>query len=351
MAKRTLLIASLALVATGAAAQVVEAAGAGMMTGAPQGVTVNGSPDRYVAISPNTTPKLTLVERIDQLDGVVGRWWYLRDQYYVPAVAYDGSGGGLAADGKTLVLTRFTRAFPAKNTRFAILDTDLYLRHPRRVGQRRPRHAITYFGLHGDFSFDAISPDGSTVYLIHHYLSPKAGVSAYLANYEVRAFDLKSQRLLPEPIVDPKEPDERMAGLPITRATSPDGRWAYTLYDGNGKKPFLHALDTVAGRAVCVDLPQLKGRRNLFLLRLRVEQGGRELAVFDPPSAVGRSRPLLNLDTQSFTVHEPAPLATASSGITPWLPIGLAVGVAIVALGWRLKTGRGAVEQPPLERA
>ena len=54
---------------------------------------------------------------------------------------------------------------------------------------------------------------------------------------------------LPTPIVDKSEPDERMAGLPITRQTTADGRWAYTLYDGAGKEPFVHALDTVNGEA------------------------------------------------------------------------------------------------------
>ncbi|MDX6610364.1 MAG: hypothetical protein QOF85_2289 [Solirubrobacterales bacterium] len=349
MVKRALLVTLLALVAAGATAQIVKADGLGMMMRASQGVTVNGSPDRYVAISPNTTPKLTVVERINQSDGRVGRWWYLRGHYYVPAVAYDRSGGGLSADGRTLVLTRFTRAFPPRSTRFAILDTDLYLRHPRRAGQRRPRHAITYVDLRGEFSFDAISPDGSTIYLIHHYLSPRAG-AAYLSNYEVRAFDLKSRRLLPEPIVDPKEPDERMAGVPITRAMSPDGRWAYTLYDGNGKAPFLHALDTIAHRAVCVDLPQLKDRRNLFLLRMRVEDGGGELGVLSRTAGLGRSRPLLNIDTQTFAVHDPAPVAAASSAITPWLAIGLAALAAALALAWKLKT-RWTAERPPLEQA
>ena len=45
-----------------------------------------------------------------------------------------------------------------------------------------------------------------------------------------------------------------MRGQPLTRATSPDGRWAYTLYDGAGKEPFIHALDTSTRSARCIDL-------------------------------------------------------------------------------------------------
>ena len=51
------------------------------------------------------------------------------------------------------------------------------------------------------------------------------------SNYAVRAYDLGARRLLPEPVVDPREADEPMTGAPVTRVASADGRWAYTLYD------------------------------------------------------------------------------------------------------------------------
>ena len=62
----------------------------------------------------------------------------------------------------------------------------------------------------------------------------------------MRAYDLVRGRLLHAPVVDPRETDEKMRGNPISRALSPDGRWAYTLYDGGGGTPFVHALDTSA---------------------------------------------------------------------------------------------------------
>jgi hypothetical protein len=353
MAKRVLLIVSLALVGCGAGAGVPgsEAAGKGVGTmAAPEGVTVSGSPYRYATLSPNTVPKVTVIERIDRDGGRVGRWWYLRGHYYVPAVAYDGNGGGLSTNGRTLVLSRFSFAYPPRETRLVVLDTDLYLRHPRRPGQQRPPHAITRIDLKGDFSFDAISPDGSIVYLIHRYLSPRAG-AAYVATYEVRALDTASGRLLPEPIVDPTEPDEKMQGLPITRASSPDGRWAYTLYDGNGKEPFLHALDTVRGRAVCVDLPQLEGRHDLFMSRLRMEGGGRRLAVLSRPADLDRSRQLLSVDTKTFAVREVTPVATASSDASsPWLPIAIVAAALAAAMTWLLARRQRAAARRPLEQ-
>jgi hypothetical protein len=346
MVKRLLAIASLALACLPVAAGEAGGKGAGTIA-APAGVTSPGSPYRYIAIHPSVAGAPTLVERITLDGGRVNRWWYLRGHYYVPAVAYDGTGGGLSAEGGTLVLTRFTRTYPPRRSRFAVLDTDTYLRHPRRSGEQRPRHAVTRFSLPGFYSFDAISPDGERLYLIH-YLSSRGP-----AGYEVRAFDLPSGRLLPDPVVDPKEAGERMQGLPITRAMSPDGRWVYTLYDGNGKEPFLHALDTVGGSAVCVDLPQLRDRRNLFLLKLSIDRGGRRLAVSSDSAVQGRpqSPPLLSIDTRTFAVRRPAPVAEASSASSvPWLPIGIAAAALAAALIWLLVRRERTDGRRPLEQ-
>jgi hypothetical protein len=345
-----LAIAMLALAGLPAAA--VADGGIGTMA-APAGVTIAGSPSRYVAIQPSVpgTPPLTLIERIDVDGGKVDRWWYLRGQYYVPAVAYDGTGGGLSANGGTLVLTQLPRRYPPRQTRFAVLDTDLQLRHPRHASaHQRPRHAISRFSLPGSYSFDAISPNGETVYLIH-YLPSRGRIA-----YEVRAFDVPRGRLLPHPIVDPEEAGERMQGLPVTRAMSPDGRWAYTLYDGNGNDPFVHALDTVRGRAVCVDLPQLAGRKDLFGAGLRVDRSGRELAVLSAatfarrPLDLRHAKPLLMIDTDSFAVHAPAPAAESGGGTVPWLPIGIAAAALAAALVWIVARRERLGGQRPLEQ-
>jgi hypothetical protein len=329
MVRRLLLIATLALAACPCAAAAAGGEGLGTIA-APAGVTVSGSPYRYVAAITGGGDRPTLVERIIRDGGVVDRRWSLRGRYFVPAVAYDGSGGGLSADGSTLVLARLARSYSPRRSRFAILDTALRARPSRRSGDQPSDHAVSLLSLRGFYSFDAISPDGETVYLIH-YLTARGP-----AAYEVRAFDLPSGRLLRDPVIDPEEAGERMEGLPITRAMSPDGRWAYTLYDGNGKEPFLHALDTVRGSAVCVDLPQLAGRRDLFGSGLRVGGSGRELAVLSAstparqPLHLRHARPLLTIDTRTFAVHGPAlAVAETGGGTLPWAPI--AVGVAALA--------------------
>jgi hypothetical protein len=297
---RKLLPLLLTLLAT-LPASTASADGLGLLGGTPSFVD---PPYRYVALAPRTRQPLTVVERIDMRDATIDRWWYLRGGYYLPAVALDGSPGGISADG-TLVLSTIPRRYPPRHSELAILDTRLFLSHPNRDPDA-PRHAVTRVNLPGAYSFDATSPDGSRIYLVHNIFKGRA-----LSRYEVRALDATNGRLLPEPIVDPEEPDERMQGSPVTRLSSPDGRWAYTLYTGSEER-FVHALDTVAGRAVCVDLPQLEDLREPFGLRMRLEEGGRKIVVFSRDTKDVGSSDLLEIDTKTFEVNS-----------TPRLPVGL----------------------------
>ncbi|HEY1284755.1 MAG TPA: hypothetical protein VGF04_01585 [Solirubrobacterales bacterium] len=343
MKPRLSIVVALTLFVAAAAPDSTGAKGVGAMPSA-RGVVQPGSPYRYVAISPRTHERVTVVEKIDRDSGLVRRWWFLKGAWYVPAVAYDGSGGGLAANGAKLVLTGLPHSYPVRRSRFAILDPRLHLRHPPGAGGMPPRRAISRLTLRGDFSFDAISPDGSTIYLIEH---PDVHHGrGYLTRYQVRAYDLERGSLLRRPVVDPSEPNEQMNGLPITRATSADGRWAYTLYFGNGKEgePFLHALDTIAGRAVCVDLPQLAGRHDLFLLKLRMTDGGRGLLVARKaggPSRSGRSlNPLLRIDTGTFAVARAGTGPPSGGGFSAWAAIALGGAGGALLTAWFLARRR-----------
>src|SRR2546421_11649368 len=227
MSRRLLQLTLLALTTTcfwPAAAQADGLPVLGVDT-SPSGVAALQAPLRYVALGSGSS---TVVARIERNGGRVPGSVALRGRFAIPAVAFDGSAGGLSADGRTLVLLRPRLRFPQRRTTFAILDA-------RRL---RVRTTVT---LRGDFSFDAISPDGSRLYLIQ-YLSPRD-----VNRYSVRTYDVATERLLVRPVVDPSERGPAMRGYPLTRATSPDGRWAYTLYDGAGTHPFVHALDTATG--------------------------------------------------------------------------------------------------------
>jgi hypothetical protein len=268
------------------------------------GVTSRGLGVRYVAERAHGG---TLVMAIERRGGRVLQTRFLHRRLFVSAVAFDGSSTGLAARGGPLVLAAPRKGFPARHSEFVVLETS----------RLRP---VATFGLRGDFSLDAISPDGGRLYFIQTFSGTR---------YAVRAYDFGRRSLLPEPVVDPAEADEPMQGTPMARVLSHDARWAYTLYDGNGTHPFIHALDTMRGRAKCVDLDGLAGRHDLIDMRLTVARDGTVL-VRD-----AGSRPLFAVDPRTFAVRvprpaAPAPAPVADDGGTPWLaPVA---GVALLAL-------------------
>jgi len=237
------------------------------------GVPSSSDGIRYVTIPAGSS---TIVERVAQHGGKVLGWRSLRGTFTIPAVAYDGSAGGLSADGTTLVLIEPRTSFPRAATKLLVLNDDL-----------KPLWTVR---LRGDFSFDAVSPNGSRLYLIH-YVSPNDPT-----RYLVQAYDLLQRRLVAKPIIDPDEPGEKMRGNPLSRTMSADGRWAYTLYDGAGATPFVHALDTVAGSAHCIDLDAIASATDLWRLRLGLDRNGEHLVV--RKSGV----PLLLVDVRTLTV-------------------------------------------------
>src|SRR5207237_486058 len=123
--------------------------------------------------------------------------------------------------------------------------------------------------LKGNFAFDALSPDGSRLYLIQRVSQQN------LSRYVVRAYSLDRRRLLPGRIADRTQRGWVMAGYPLTRATSADGRWVYTLYARPDGYPFVHALDTVRGVAHCIGIPWQGNQNALWRLRMSVRDGGR----------------------------------------------------------------------------
>jgi hypothetical protein len=278
-------------------------------------VTAPGGAVNFVALAAGA--RHTVVERVRRGDGVVERYRTISGSFGVPGAAYDSSTTGLSADGRTVVLAENSFTYPPKSTGLAVLD-GVRLRTRARVS------------LPGYFGVDAISPDGRWLYLIHYK-------DASGTHYEVRAYDLQRRQLLDKPVVDPREPDEKMQGQPVTRLMSPDSRWAYTLYARGDEKPFIHALDTQNRTAACIDLPLSGHMNDVFDMRLRLAAGG-ALHVESNGS------PLLTVDTRTFAVRTPAqPARPASapdhhgggSGI-PWglmaIPAAAALaGLAVVA--------------------
>ena len=167
------------------------------------------------------------------LDGPTLRSAVVPGAFGIPGVTQSGLAGGLFRDRSAFVLQQVGLA---KTSHFAIVSTaDLSV--------------LRRIDLKGTFGFDALSPDGSMLYLIQH-----TTVDDW-QHYVVRAYDLRSGSLLPGRVADKAQKSWVMQGWAVARATTPDGRWAYTLYMNPGGYPFVHALDTVRGVAHCIGLP------------------------------------------------------------------------------------------------
>src|SRR6266536_2286075 len=211
--------------------QVLAAGGKAVRT-MPAGVP---SPDwrtLYVAVASGDR---TTVEAVDAASGRVLRSLEFPGRFTLPVVGTAGVPDGLSGDGGTLVLANTVRA-PV--SRFAVLSTSL-AKQPKLVD------------LPGDFEFDALSPDGSRLYVIEHL----AGQDR--SRYRVRFYDRGAGRLDKQVIVDKRDAWETsMAGYPNTRVTEPGGAWVYTLYRNAHYEPFIHALNAQDGFAFCIDLPR-----------------------------------------------------------------------------------------------
>jgi hypothetical protein len=228
----------------------------------------------YIA---NKVGQRTEVEALRRSTGQVLRHMFVRGNLGIPRVAFDGTTDGLAADGRTLVLSQARTAQFRRTSSFAVIAV--------------PRLKLrTLVKLSGDFSFDALSRDGRLLYLIEHVSAQEA------AKYRVRAYDLAAGRLLKKMVTDKRRWQSVMVGVPMSRATSKDRRWVFTLY-GGGAHPFVHSLDTRKAYAVCIDLPQSWRQLDFTGVRLRMQGDGRLVIGYG-----AGTKPLAVIDTKKFRV-------------------------------------------------
>jgi hypothetical protein len=297
------------------------------------GVLSADGTERFIAIPAGDR---TMLLRANARTGVIRDTQWLPGRYVVPAVSLDGDTSGLSEDGRTLVLIAPRPAFPRRVTSLLVVNPTS-LRATREIP------------LKGDFSFDAISPDGKTVYIVE-YPDPRDR-----NDYRLRRLVLPQGRLLSGSLLPENDPGEEMRGMPMSRATGPGGRWEYTLYDGGATypgrevgEPFVHALDTVGERTLCIDLdwitPSAVGRMDL-----RMSAGGDEVEVVDPRfGVVGR------IDTASGEAREVSePFAAAPAGEEGGGGAGGAIklvgaalllsGAGLLAFGIRRRARPGAV--------
>jgi hypothetical protein len=177
-------------------------------------------------------PSMTVLKRLE-----LDPFWSL------PTITRTDSGaagepGGLSADGHWLVLSTSQGSLRSLDwpSRFLVVDTSLS-RSPREVS------------IPGDFEFDAISDDGSRLFLIEHKSQ---------GDYNVRLYDLVKGRLDANLIIDKLSPGERMRGNRVDLVAGSGARWLYSAYSAGGGKGFIHALGLGPSStyAYCIDLPK-----------------------------------------------------------------------------------------------
>jgi len=158
----------------------------------------------------------------------------LDGSYRLPPVGPGGLPGGLSHDGRRLVL----EGEPEPGaSRFAVLDA-------------ASLDPIADVVLPGSFVYDVLSPDGSVLYLLEYLESDHSG------RYQVRALDVDLGRLRQEVVVDKVTLQSAMEGHAVAQLLDGDGRISYTVYHNDHHGPFIHALNTTDGTAICIDLPK-----------------------------------------------------------------------------------------------
>lgn len=244
----------LALMAAGALLAAAPAAGDG---GPPQNAVqgwdgATRGAFRYVAVP---TPGWTSLQVIKRDGGRVVQWLNVKGNWGIPYVTPDAPGEALLRDDRTIVLGDATASGLTlrKHSSFALVDT----KQLRVVGK---------IELRGHFTFDAVSPDAHYLYLTE-FVSP----TDYTA-YRVRAYDLRTGRLLRKIVSDRTSWQTTMSGWPISRVDR--AGWAFTLYSTGGR-PFIHALDTRHVAAECIELPWAREPKRMFDYRLGFDGDGR----------------------------------------------------------------------------
>jgi DNA-binding beta-propeller fold protein YncE len=244
MRTRILVLAALGLAFAAAASAKGPALG---VSSGPQGVLAPSGKVKYVAMG--ARGGATVVRAIRLADRTIVRSRTIPGRFGVAVITFDGTRGGVSADGETLVLPSLDRG---ETTRFAVVST-------------RTLHLRKVITLDGLYTYDAISPDGRILYVIE-YLSE--------TNYRVRALNVATGGLYEQVVVDKREAGEAMTGYPVTRATTADGGWVYTLYGRESEPAFVHALGTPDRIAVCIDLPWTVTRAALMHVRMTLGADG-----------------------------------------------------------------------------
>src|SRR5579859_377894 len=215
----------------------------------------------YTAHPQNGQTTITIT---DTQTGATLRSFPLAGNYTTAAQKYTTSE--LTPDGRWLAL--LAQGQNDKASTIALVDTQ--------TAQSR------LIQLQGAFDLDAISPDGSRLYLLQHDEDQPG-------HYYVKRFDVSSNQLADGYIVDKFATSwDSMSGLALTRRMSADGTVAYTLYTDQARNiAFVHILPLTSSYplARCITLPAGKTTDLLRHYTLALSSDGN--TVYAANSALG----------------------------------------------------------------
>lgn len=218
---------------------------------------------RLYLATPLSNSNQTSISVLDTRSGASMRLFHVSGRY--STAGQDPANAVLSGNGRWLALRE--QDTPAGTTSIALIDT-------------QAARLVKNIHLNGDFTLDAISPKGTMLYLLEYY---EAGTN----HYNVRAYNVQANLLVPGNIVDKNELNEKMEGNGLARQMSSDGDMAYTLYiNPVTNKAFIHILllsDTIDNSvpfpviARCIDLPVGNSPALLHYYTLTLSQDGQTL--------------------------------------------------------------------------
>ncbi|MDQ6660153.1 MAG: hypothetical protein M3Z24_04220 [Chloroflexota bacterium] len=207
----------------------------------------------YTATSQNGH---TTIAVINTQTGATIRSFVIAGTYTIDTQGYDTAT--LSGNGQWLALREIRSQ--SNTTTIALVDT-------------QSGKLTDTIHLNGDFSLDAISPDGKSIYFLEK-LNDSSG------HYQVRLYQVDAHQLADGYIVDKTIPNDIMSGTALTRQMSSDGVIAYTLYiDTVHNIAFVHILPlgTDFYGARCIDLPVGKAADALHYYMLALSPDGNTL--------------------------------------------------------------------------
>ncbi|HEX5824303.1 MAG TPA: hypothetical protein VFY18_07605 [Candidatus Limnocylindrales bacterium] len=259
----------------------------------------------------------TIVRDVAAENGSSGPVLDVKGRWRLPTIGTDRVPAGVSADGSTFALVAAdapgTGAANAAS-RFAVVQHVVGARPTR--DRTAPLQLTKVIELPGSFEFDALSPDGSILYVVEH-LDGQTGA------YQVRAVDIATGKLRDGVIADKRNIGEAMAGWPVGQVRQPDGV-VLTLYRSKDH-PFVHVLNTVDAWAVCLDLPASAAGDTPAATDWGLAAGPDRRSIYAVNATLGIAA---EIDATELVVERTAVLKTASVGASS----GVAVGAPSIVL-------------------